>query len=161
EVVVGRQADARLHALRAGVGQDRCLVEDGQHGRIRRLPVHGLQVRTTSMYRALAISVLSCMVTSAAAAQGSDPSKITRRPDSRRMAACAVNPGDAWVKRQVVWFDESKHDWTNDSLRTALLAATGLQAPLKAPVQNGVRVDGQAHTFGPTADAVTQDLMKL
>jgi len=113
------------------------------------------------MRRALAISVFSCMVASAAAAQGSDPSKITRRPDSRRMVGCAVNPGDAWVKRQVVWFDESKHDWSNDSLRTALLAAAGLQAPLKAPVQNGVRVDGQAHTFGPTADAVTRDLMKL
>jgi len=34
------------------------------------------------------------------------------------------------------WFDESKH-WTNDTLRSALLAAAGLTAPLKAPVQLG------------------------
>jgi len=113
------------------------------------------------MHRALAIGLFSCMVTSAAAAQGSDPSKIARRPDSRRMAACTVNPSDAWVKRQMVWFDESKHDWSNDSLRVALLAAAGLEAPLKAPVQNGVRVDGQTHKFGPAADAVTQELLKL
>ncbi|HEY7395096.1 MAG TPA: hypothetical protein VH559_09635, partial [Gemmatimonadaceae bacterium] len=118
-------------------------------------------MRTTSMHRTLAISVFSCMVTSAAAAQRSGASKTATRPDSRHLATCTVNSSDAWVKRQVVWFDESKHDWSNDSLRTALLAAAGLEASLKAPVQNGVRVDGQAHKFGPTADAVTQDLMKL
>jgi len=118
-------------------------------------------MRATSVHRALAIGFLSCMVTSAASAQRSGASKSATRPDSRRTVACTVNSSDAWVKRQAVWFDESKHDWSNDSLRTALLAAAGLQAPLKAPVQNGVRVDGQAHTFGPTADALTQDLMKL
>jgi hypothetical protein len=113
------------------------------------------------MHRALVISIFSCIVTSAAAAQRSGANKTATRPDSRHLATCTVNSSDAWVKRQVVWFDESKHDWSNDSLRATLLAAAGLEASLKAPVQNGVRVDGQAHKFGPTADAVTQDLMKL
>jgi hypothetical protein len=113
------------------------------------------------MHRALAIFFLSCSLTSTATAQRSGASKTATRPDSRRLAACTVNATDAWVKRQLLWFDESKHDWSNDSLRTALLAATGLEAPLKAPVQNGVRFDGQAHKFGPTADAVTAELVKL
>ena len=75
--------------------------------------------------------------------------------------ACRVNTADAWVKRQADWFDESKDKWTNDSLRTALLAATGLTAPLKAPVQVGVHVDGHEPTMGSTADAMTDALKKL
>lgn len=113
------------------------------------------------MKRVIAIGGLLCAVSSASMAQTSGANKTTVRPDPRRMAACTVNPSDAWVKRQALWFDESKHDWSNDSLRTALLSAAGLEAPLKAPVQNGVRVDGQAHKFGPAVDAVTAELVKL
>jgi hypothetical protein len=113
------------------------------------------------MKRALASGWLLCAVSSGAVAQTSGANKTIVRPDPRRMAACTVNPSDAWVKRQALWFDESKHDWSNDSLRKALLAATGLEAPLKAPVQMGVRVDGRDHTFGRSADAVTAELQKL
>ena len=37
QVVARRQVDARLHAAGAGVGEDRRVVEDGQHDRVRRL----------------------------------------------------------------------------------------------------------------------------
>jgi hypothetical protein len=113
------------------------------------------------MNRGFAIACLVCGVSSMVAAQTSGASKTATRPNSRRTATCTVNPNDAWVKRQALWFDESKHDWSNDSLRRTLLVATGLEAPLEAPVQMGVRVDGREHQFGPTADAVTEELRKL
>ena len=72
--------------------------------------------------------------------------------------ACPINPSDVWVKRQAEWLDESKHDWKDDTLRTALLAAAGLTAPLKAPVQLGVHVEGREPQLGPTADAMTARL---
>jgi hypothetical protein len=61
------------------------------------------------------------------------------------------------VKRQAEYFDDSKHEWTNDSLRTALLAAAGLTAPLAAPVQFGVRVEGRDAPLpnaGPALEAL-------
>ena len=76
-------------------------------------------------------------------------------------AACAWKPSDAWVKRQAEFFDDSKHDWTNDTLRTQLLAAAGLAAPLKVPVQLGVEIAGRPQTLGPTADAMRDQLRKL
>ena len=69
-------------------------------------------------------------------------------------AACAWKPSDAWVKRQAELFDESKHDWTNDTLRTALLAAAGLTAPLGRPCSSACEIAGRAAELGPTADAM-------
>jgi len=75
--------------------------------------------------------------------------------------ACRVSPSADWVKRQTEWFDDSKHDWKNDSLRTALLAAAGLTAPLTAPVQRGVQIEGKDAPLGPTAPAMIEQLKKL
>ena len=80
---------------------------------------------------------------------------------AKKSAACTVNPSDAWVKRQAEWLDDSKHDWKNDSLRTALLAAAGLTAPLKAPAQVGVHVEGREPALGPTAGEMTNQLKSL
>ena len=95
------------------------------------------------------VVALSCACASLAVAQ------------SAKGSSCKVNPSDAWVKRQVAWFDESKHEWTNDTLRTALLAAAGLRPPLKAPVQTGVRIEGSQPQLGATADAMTDQLRKM
>jgi hypothetical protein len=95
------------------------------------------------------VIALSCACVSLAGAQGAKGS------------SCRVSASDAWVKRQAAWFDESKHEWTNDTLRTALLAAAGLTAPLKAPVQTGVRIEGQSTPLGATADAMTDQLKKI
>src|SRR5215467_13659918 len=67
---------------------------------------------------------------------------------SAKKAACAVNPSDAWVKRQAEWLDDSKHGWKNDSLRTALLAAAGLTTPLKTPAQVGIHVEKREPALG-------------
>lgn len=77
------------------------------------------------------------------------------------VGACRYSPGDAWVARQAEFFDDSKHDWSDDTLRTALLKAAGITASLKAPVHNGVEIAGQATPLGPTADAMIDALKKL
>ncbi|HEY9227360.1 MAG TPA: hypothetical protein VIP11_11975 [Gemmatimonadaceae bacterium] len=105
----------------------------------------------TNMRRVSVIVALSCAASSVALGQAAKKSDAT----------CKVNPGHAWVKRQAEWFDESKHDWTNDTLRTALLAAAGLKAPLLAPVQKGVRFEGRDPALGSTADAMIAELKKL
>lgn len=76
-------------------------------------------------------------------------------------AQCGWKPSDAWVKRQAQFFDDSKHDWTDDTLRTVLLHAAGLESSLAAPVQLGVQVDGKEPTLGPTAGEMTQRLKVL
>ncbi|MDB4873632.1 MAG: hypothetical protein JWM41_78 [Gemmatimonadetes bacterium] len=84
-----------------------------------------------------------------------------QRAKGAKSVSCAVRATDAWVKRQAEWFDDSKHDWTNDTLRTALLQAAGIAAPLQAPVQFGVQVAGREPALGPTADKMVAELEKL
>lgn len=103
-----------------------------------------------SMLRHLAVAGALCAVPFGAQAQR-----------AMGVANCAWKPSDAWVKRQAEFFDESKRDWTNDTLRTALLAAAGLTAPLKAPVQLGVEIEGRPPKLGPTADAMRAQLRVL
>jgi hypothetical protein len=103
------------------------------------------------------------LVALSANAANAQAKKTTRNPTPRaKLAAeCTWKPTDAWVKRQAEFFDESKHDWTNDSMRTALLAAAGLTAPLKAPVNFGVHIDGTDSTPSATAISTVEALKAL
>src|SRR5947209_10202064 len=76
-------------------------------------------------------------------------------------AACKWNAKDAWVKRQAEFFDDSKHDWSDDTLRTALLRAAGLEGSLKAPVNSGVQIEGKLPGYGPGADDMIARLKAL
>lgn len=110
------------------------------------------------MNRLVLVAALSLAVPQPAVAQ--------QRKTAPRVAldvgqACRVLPSAPWVKRQAEWFDESAHAWTNDTLRTALLSAAGLTAPLSAPVQLGVQVAGQNLTLGSTSDGMVQQLKTL
>ena len=89
--------------------------------------------------------------------------KTSRNPTPRAKLAteCTWKPTDAWVKRQAEFFDDSKHDWMNDSLRTALLAAAGLNVPLEPPVNVGVQIEGRDAPLGPGADAMIAQLKAL
>jgi hypothetical protein len=80
---------------------------------------------------------------------------------SKPAAKCDWKPSDAWVKRQAEFFDDSKHDWSDDSLRTALLQAAGLGASLTPPVQFGVQVEGREPALGAGAAAMTERLKAL
>jgi hypothetical protein len=74
---------------------------------------------------------------------------------------CSMSQSAEWMTRQVSWFDESKHDWKDDTLRTALLQAAGLTAPLSAPVQFGVQVEGREQSVGSSANAMIARLTAL
>lgn len=76
-------------------------------------------------------------------------------------ASCKWSARDAWVKRQAEFFDDSRHEWSNDSLRTALLAAAGLHSALKAPVNLGFQIEGRDAPLGPGADAMIARLKDL
>jgi len=108
------------------------------------------------------LSALAALVALPAAATA-QAKKTTRAPSPRAklVPECSWKPSDAWVKRQAEFFDESKHDWTNDSLRAALLDAAGLKAPLKIPVQFGVRVEGSDATPPTSAGVMVEALKKL
>jgi len=83
------------------------------------------------------------------------------KTSARNSPKCGWKPGDAWVLRQAEFFDDSKHDWSDDTLRTALLHAAGLDGALSAPVQLGVEIQGRSPTLGPTAAAMTERLKAL
>lgn len=89
------------------------------------------------------------------------PGPALAQAKATRAAECRVRPSDAWVKRQAEFFDETKHEWTNDSLRTALLAAAGISAPLTMPVNTGVQLVDRAPALGATASTVTDQLKTL
>jgi hypothetical protein len=84
--------------------------------------------------------------------------QVAKKGAAKASAACKIDMNAMWVKRQAEWFDESKRDWKDDTLRTALLAAAGLTAPLEMPAQLGVHVEGRGPTLGPTADEMTNRL---
>jgi hypothetical protein len=67
---------------------------------------------------------------------------------------------DAWVKRQGEFFDDSKKDWSNDTLRTRLLEAAGI-TKLELPAQKGVHIVGDKQPTGAAQRAVVDDLKKL
>jgi hypothetical protein len=92
---------------------------------------------------------------------GAQNPKSQPRSASKAGQACNIVTTSPWVKRQAEWFDESAHAWTNDTLRTALLSAAGISAPLKAPVQLGVQVAGQSGALGAGADAMVAQLKTL
>lgn len=92
---------------------------------------------------------------------GASLAPVDAHAQRAKPAACSSSPKDAWVKRQAELFDDSKHDWTDDTLRTALLAAAGISAPLAVPVQNGVEIEGRELTLGSTADAMRAHLKQL
>jgi len=101
---------------------------------------------------------LSSAIAVSSAAQGA---KATGRPaTAKKPASCAWTSRDPWVKRQAEFFDESRHDWTSDSLRTVLLSATNLAVPLKAPVNMGVDIGG-GDSVSAVAASVIADLKKL
>jgi hypothetical protein len=55
-----------------------------------------------------------------------------------RSANCAMpDTTKEWFKLQREWLDDSKHAWTNDSLRMKVMSAAGLDPAKQVPVQFG------------------------
>jgi len=53
---------------------------------------------------------------------------------ARSSQRCAADPASGWYRRQLTWLNDSRRDWSNDSLRLTLIAAMGSDtAGLRAP----------------------------
>ena len=102
--------------------------------------------------------VVVALVSTIAPAAGA---QAGRAKPSAAGQACAWKPTDAWVARQAEFFDDSKHDWTNDTLRAALLSAAGIQGALTAPVQLGVQIEGREPSYGSGAANMVEQLKPL
>src|SRR3954471_22812399 len=94
--------------------------------------MHGEQLSVARRIRHSVVVLLGAVLVNAdlaAAQQATSP-------------ACRVDTTAEWYRRQRAFLDESKHDWSNDSLRSVLLQITGVStAPL--PLQFGVHVLGR------------------
>jgi hypothetical protein len=85
----------------------------------------------------------------------------TTKTTKQIIAACRVPASAPWIAKQSAWFAEPAHDWTDDTLRTALLKAAGLTAPLGSPAQLGYVVRDRPLPDNADAAAMAQSLLKL
>jgi hypothetical protein len=53
---------------------------------------------------------------------------------------CKVDSSAAWFTKQREWLDDSRHRWSNDTLRASLLHAAGLSENGRSAVQLGFQV---------------------
>ncbi len=102
-------------------------------------------------------ALLTVVAASALSAQTRPSSKST----TPQPGTCKFSATDAWVTRQATFFDDAGKQWTDDTLRVALLKAAGLSLPLKVPVSYGVQIDGATPPLGPTANEMIEQLKKL
>lgn len=65
-----------------------------------------------------------------------------RSEEASAPQACRTDTTAVWYRKQRAWLSETQHNWTNDSLRTALLRATGTDAGTLEP-QFGVHIAGK------------------
>jgi hypothetical protein len=113
-------------------------------------------MRATRVGSALLIALI--VLPSVATAQRKPPEQKT----SRQIAAeCKIANKDAWIAKQTAWFGEPGHPWTNDTLRTQLLAAAGLTGPLVSPAQNGWEFNNESFADTPTAPDMVKRLIAL
>lgn len=96
----------------------------------------------TSIWVALALCML---VASTSRAQRGNASP-------RGAGTCRVDSAAAWYKRQRVWFDDTAHRWSNDTLRLSLLRAAGLSEASPIEVQWGWTIIGEGP--GASGDSV-------
>ncbi|MEO8621083.1 MAG: DUF6624 domain-containing protein [bacterium] len=93
---------------------------------------------------------------------GTLPAQAQRAARRATGAACTLDSSAAWFAKQRVWFDDAKHAWSDDTLRAALLRATGLSATDAVRVQSGWEMDGDvaAPSIGNDSALIAQ-LKKL
>jgi len=94
--------------------------------------------------RVLAVALLVSVVTSTRALA-----------QNTAASTCRIDTTGAWYAKQRAFLDESKHDWTNDSLRTTLLSTTGTSTTTRLPLQLGVHVLGRDTVPASAGDTQT------
>lgn len=101
-------------------------------------------------------TVLALSLGAAATAQAQRPTTTrTTAPN----AGCTVDTTADWFRRQRAWSDESRHDWSDDALRTALLRATGIGTASDADALPGFEVVGESGIRSSGGDPAAQAAM--
>ncbi len=90
--------------------------------------------------RAITAVAFLAVIGHPAAAQGAT------RAAGQVARACGRDTTGAWYRRQRAWADESRHDWSDDALRSALLDAAGLGASSAVGALPGFEVVGEQLT---------------
>jgi hypothetical protein len=82
---------------------------------------------------------------------------------AQKAKLCKVDSGAAWFVKQREWFDDSRHSWSDDTLRTKLLRAAGLENVRQATAQMGWEIeDGAAPApLTPDENAIVTQLRTL
>ena len=66
-----------------------------------------------------------------------------------------------WFKQQRAWLDDSRHDWSNDSLRQVLVRAAGVDASRPLAVQTGwTLLDGSVAPRDSASIAMLRGMMR-
>jgi hypothetical protein len=81
--------------------------------------------------------------------------------DARTQSSCPVEPGARWSKKQREWLDDAGRTWSNDTLRTALLRAAGLNGSGVQPLQLGFELEGDAPAVTSQDSAAIAQLRAL
>jgi hypothetical protein len=72
---------------------------------------------------------------------------------------CRVDSSAAWFTKQREWLDDSRHGWSNDTLRASLLTAAGLNEGSVTAIQLGYQVQrGQPAALDTSAVAMLKTL---
>ena len=74
---------------------------------------------------------------------------LAQRPD--RCAPLDTSAG--WYRKQHAWTNDTRHDWSNDSLRVALIRAAGLDTQTSGTALLGYEVAGTAPNETALADS--------
>jgi hypothetical protein len=83
-------------------------------------------------YATVKLGVATAALALTAGSLGAQAKKTTKA------AGCAMpDTTMQWFKDQRAWLDDSKHAWTNDSLRRQIIKAAGLDPSKPAPVEYG------------------------
>jgi hypothetical protein len=94
------------------------------------------------------ICTIGLMLASGAAVLGAQ----SAAKKSARRQVCKVDTTAEWAILQRAALDDSKHDWSNDTLRTMLLKAAGVNGSKPLPLQLGfTRIDEWTTPTDPAA----------
>src|SRR5689334_20296769 len=81
-----------------------------------------------------------------------------QRPTGGSARQCKVDSTAAWFTKQREWLDDSRHDWSNDTLRASLLRAAGLGENGRTAVQLGFQVQREQPAMDSSAIASLKKL---
>ncbi|MEP6617781.1 MAG: DUF6624 domain-containing protein [bacterium] len=74
---------------------------------------------------------------------------------------CRVDSSAAWFVKQRVWLDDSKHAWSDDTLRVMLVRAAGMSADARGAIQLGWQVEGVSASASAGDSVAIAALRKL